>query len=40
MASDAVVAMDTLLVQMFTVYVKMLMHDCLEVGVFNHVMLM
>lgn len=31
-ASDAVVAMDTLLVQMFTVYVKMLMHSCLETG--------
>ena len=29
--SDTLVAMDTTLIQMFTVYVKMLMHGCLEV---------
>ena len=31
MTSDISVAMDTTLVQMFAVYVKMLMHGCLEV---------
>lgn len=39
MSSDAVVAMDTLLVQMFTAHVKMLMHSSLEVCL-HHMMLM